>query len=343
MKRRTFLASIPALILAGPVTTTKESEIEFYGALQPLTPPRRRLFARAYSQYKGISKGRKAHLWKFLEMQIGSLVPHVQNKDGVREGDCVGQAAGLGVDVLAACDMHMRFEPEMWKAKSSVEMIYAGARNEIGEGKLNGAPGCYSKWAVDYLQQYGVLHRIPYVVGDFVLDLSGYHPSRSKSYRDIGVPDELENVAREHPVKEYTKILDWRSAFDALYMGQPILVASSYAFHDTRDKDGFVKPYLGGQQWHKRFGRRGYWVYYRKRWYHCMLLAGFKDDHRPGGLIINSWGADWIDGPKTFGQPEGSFWVDAEYLDLLFNEWGSCFAMSAYVGHPQKMLNHKLY
>jgi hypothetical protein len=276
-------------------------------------------------------------------MQIGELVPHVQTKDGVHEGDCIGQGVGLGVDVLAACDKYMQFEPEEWVAKSSVEMIYAGSRNEIGAGRLAGKAGSYGKWAVKYLKEYGVLHRIPYKVGEFELDLTGYHPSRSKRFRDLGVPDELEGIAREHPVKNYTKILDWRTAFDALYMGQPIILCSSYAFHDVRDKDGFAKPYLGSQRWKKTFGRRGYWVNYRKRWYHCILLAGFKDDERPGGLLINSWGPDWITGPRTFGQPEGSFWVDAEYLDLMFNEWDSCFALSAYVGHPQKMLNHKLY
>jgi hypothetical protein len=235
--------------------------------------------------------------------------------------------------------MYMRFEPECWKEKASVEMIYAGARNEIGAGDLKGTPGAYGKWAVEYLKQYGVLHRLQY--GN--IDLTGYHPSRSKRYRDLGVPDELEATARAHPVKEYTKILDHRAAFDALYMGQPIIVCSSYAFHTKRDKEGFAKPYLGTQVWKKRFGRRGHWLYYRKRWYHCMLLAGFKDDERPGGLIINSWGPDWITGPTAFDQPPGSFWVDTKYLDYMFKEWESCFAMSAYVGHPQRMLNHKLY
>lgn len=342
MKRRTFLATVP-LILTGSMVSAEEPEVEFYGALKPLTPPRRVPFTRAFRQYRGISTGQTAHLWKYLEMQIGDLVPHVQSKDGVTEGDCVGQGAALGVDILAACDRYMRFEPEDWIAKASVEMIYAGARNEIGGGELEGSPGCHVKWAVDWLQQYGVLHRKPYVVGEFELDLTGYHPSRSRRFRDLGVPDELEPIAKLRPVKTYTKILDWRSSFDALYMGQPIIIASSYAFHGTRDKDGFAKPYLATKWWKKRFGRRGYWVYSRKRWYHCMLLAGFKDDERPGGLVINSWGSDWIDGPLTFGQPEGSFWVDAEYLDLMFQEWESCFAISAYVGGPQKMLRHKLY
>lgn len=338
MRRRTFLGVVPALILARP---TRE-ETEFYGALKPLTTPRQVSFTRAFEQYKGISVGKRAFLWKFLEMQLGEIKPHFQSKDGVTEGDCVGQAAALGCDILAACDMHMMFEPESWKAKSSVEMIYAGARNEIGEGAINGTAGCYGQWAVDYLQKYGVLHRIPYRVGEFKLNLTGYHPARSRRFRDTGVPDKLESIAREHPVKHYTKILDWRSAFDAMYMGQPIIVCSSYAFDDVRDKEGFTKPYLGTQYWRRIFGRRGFWVYTRKRWFHAMLLIGFKDDNRPGGLMMNSW-ARWNSGPKTFGQPEGSFWVDAEYLDLMFQEWESCFAMSAYVGHPQKRLNHKLY
>jgi hypothetical protein len=332
MNRRGFLGLLSALAFATPARA--EEENKFFGALKPAFKSRRIPFRRAFGHFKGISKGQKAFLWKYLEIILGApLKPHKQGG----EGDCVGHAAGLGVDILAACDLFMRFEPETWKAKSSVEMIYTGSRNEIGGGDLEGRAGSHGEWAVKFLSQYGTLHRQIYASGDNYLDLRGYDVVRSYKMRDLGVPDWLEPKAKQHPVKTYSKILTVRDAFDSVFVGQPVILCSTYAFHDTRDKDGFCKPYLStwnGNRW------RGRW--FRKQWWHALLLAGFKDDSRPGGLILNSHGA-WNDGPTTYGQPPGSFWVDAEYLELMLKDWEDCYAMSAYVGHPQRMLSHKLY
>lgn len=335
MNRRTLLksAGLSAILFAVPARSFADDED--YGARRPAFPSRRRRFNQAFQQFGGISKGKKALLWKYFEMQAGTWQTHNQGpQNGERgEGDCVGQAAGGAVDILAACDRYMRFEPEPWIAKSSVEMIYAGSRVEIGEGDLRGGAGSHGEWAVKYLQKYGVIHRIPYEVGENKLDLTGYSPARSRKYRDSGVPDWLEPIAKERPVKEYTKILNVRDAFDALYVGQPIIVCSTYAFRSERDKDGFAMPYLSTTV------RRRWRIWnYRKKWFHAMLLAGFDDTgSRPGGLLINSW-ADWNSGPTRYDQPVGSFWVDAEYLDLMFQDWEDCYAISAYVGNPEKLL-----
>lgn len=337
MKRRQAIKAmiVSPLILAGPVAA-QEPENTYYGALKPLQPPKRVTFRQAFQAYRGISKGKRAHLWKFYELATGgALIPHNQPD----EGDCVGQGYALGCDLLAACDIFMHFEPEKFVAKASVEMIYAGSRVQIGKGEMGRWDGSYGQWAARFVHDYGVLHRLKYANGENNINLEGYDNERSNYYSTRGVPTWLESIARQHPVATYTKIENYRQACDALYMGQPVVLCSSYAFESTRDADGFAAQYLGGQ---KRVRWR--WVWSRRKWFHCLLLAGFDETRsRPGGLIINSWGPDWIDGPKALGQPEGSFFVEPDELDRMLSEWENCYALSSYVGHPQKRLNHRLY
>lgn len=68
--------------------------------------------------------------------------------------------------------------------------------------------------------------------------------------------------------------------------------------------------------------------------HNCMLFAGCRSD-RPGLLCINSWGEDWIRGPKVMEQPEGSFWVDAEVCDKMLQN-GDSFAISNFAGYPDR-------
>jgi hypothetical protein len=50
-------------------------------------------------------------------------------------------------------------------------------------------------------------------------------------------------------------------------------------------------------------------------------------------LVQNSWGPDWISGPKRHDQPEGSFWIHADTADDMLKSDGS-FAFSAVNGFP---------
>jgi hypothetical protein len=299
----------------------KTPEVRYFGAVPK--KPERSPFGETFGHFTSISQGKRAFLWKFLEQVMGwPLEAHDQRP----APDCVAQATALTADILAACEIGMG-EREQWIAKANVEMIYAGSRVQIGNKKFGSRPGSHGEWAVKYLQDYGVLHRLPYSDGNNYLNLMGYDPERSQKYSQLGVPNWLEPIARRHPIQTYTTVTNFRELCDALYVGQPAVLSCSYAFPNVRDKDGFTKPYTG---------RR------RKKWHHAWCVAGFIDGSRPGGLLINSHG-QWNRGPRKYGQPHGSHFVDAEYLDLLIGEWHNCHAISAYVGHPRRMLNHRLY
>jgi hypothetical protein len=360
MDRREMMKSVAALSVgafAGPALANGPADgILRFGAAAPTTPTNGQRFYQVFSPMRGLGKHlakerKNVFLWKNLERAIGEIVPHYQGtaEDGSPgEGDCVGQAAAMGCDVLAGTDIFLRREREKWLAKASVEMLYAGSRIEVGKAEtdgvnlLKGRGGSHGGWVAQWLRDYGVLHRVTYErSGGPSLDLRGYHPGRSREYRDVGVPDWLEPVAKKHPTKITTNIKTGMEGVDALCSGQPIIVCSSYAFHSTRDKRGFCAPYLETRTKQRR-GRRWSWTNYRKQWWHAMVATGvvFYDDVI-GVLIQNSHG-DWNDGPRPFGIPRGSFFVDLKTWELMVTDWFDCWAIGSYVGHKKRQL-HKLW
>lgn len=323
------------------------------GATRPSRVTRdRKHFHNTFAPFKGVSGAieKNVFLFRNLQKQIGEIIPHDQSTlrdaDGkviVRgEGDCVGQAAAMGCDVLAATDIHMIGQREEWRAKASVEMLYAGSRHEIGNDRLKGDPGSHGQWVARFLNEYGVLHRLPYTDGTNKIDLTGYNADRSREYRDVGVPDWLEPLAKAHPIKEITNVHTGQEALDAICAGQPVIMCSTYAFKNTRDADGFCDPYLGmGWIWSRRRRRRYYGRV--RQWWHAMILTGaILEGKRKGGIIQNSHGA-WNSGPQPYGMPDGSFGVDEHVLDVMVKDWFDCYAIASYRGHEARRIRHKLY
>jgi len=325
-------------------------EVEWYGVAPPHGRRRRvATFHERFRPFKGISTlGRNAFLYQNLQKELGDFDPHYQGpaEDGSPgEGDCVGQASALGCDILAATDVHQLKQRERWEAKASVEMNYAGGRIEIGQkndpngvNHLLGRGGSHGAWQAEYLQKFGVIHRKKYSDGENEIDLTGYHPARSRKYRDAGVPDWLEAIAKDHPVEEITQATSGREALDAVCAGQVVLMCSSYAFPDVRDADGFTKPYLGGTT------KRGWrFVSTRRQWWHAMLLAAaILEGPRIGGTILNSHG-EWNSGPRPNDLPRGGFNVELEYLDMMVKDWGDCWVLGSYKGHEAKKMRHRLF
>lgn len=359
MDRRQALRSIISTLGVGAFATPAVADktacdaITYYGANKPSSKqtqraarrPRRRFYDR-FPVMRGVGDGKNVLLYKNLEKEIGPLVPHYQGpNDKKEEGeeDCVAQAGGLGCDILAAVNKHMLGKREKFVAKSSVEMNYAGSRVEIGENVLEGRGGSHGEWMARYLKEYGVLHRIEYRDGDDYLDLRGYDPARSRQYRDTGVPGWLEPIAKQHPVLEYTNVQTGQEALDAVAAGQPVLICSTYAIKETRDEEGFALPYLEPERLRgvNRWGN-WFWFWGRRKWYHCMLLAGaLQAGPRKGGVILNSHG-EWNSGPQPHGIPDGGFAFDLEYLDLMVQDWYNCYALSAYRGHESKKIHRKI-
>lgn len=352
-----ILSTLGVGLFARPARAT-EDPVKRYGAECP-TPVERAGYQRSpnfhdvYRPFKGASQEltKNVFLFQNLQKELGEIVPHWQGpapEDGAPgEGDCVGQAGSLGVDILAATDIHMLGQREKWEAKVSVEMSYASSRVEIGKNQLNGRAGSHGEWMARAYKEVGVLHRKVYSDGTNTLDLTGYHPGRSRKYRDKGVPDWLEAIAREHPVKEVVNVRSGQEALDAVCAGMPVLMCSSYAFEDVRDAEGFSKPFLDGDMtFRRRRNRRGWlnvpFVAGRPQWWHAMLLASAILEGRKGGGILNSHGR-WNSGPQPDGLPDGGFNVELPYLDLMVKDWFDCWALGSYQGHEALKMRHRLY
>jgi len=262
---------------------------------------------------RGSGEGKVVLLHRFVEQIIGEFPIHKQ-----AIGDCVSHGWGLCTDVLACVDIAVRKEAEEWKAEAATEAIYGGSRVEIGGGRLGNSDGSTGAWAAEFVSKYGILARLAY--GS--VDLTSYSGQRAKDWGRRGVPDDLEPVAREHPVKTTSLVTTYEEARDAIANGYPVAVCSMQGFSDRRDGEGFARP--------------------QGSWAHCMSFIAVDDQHsRPGLLCMNSWGPSWISGPKRHDQPEGSFWVDAVTCTSMLRGRDS-FALSGFVGYPRRELDYIL-
>jgi len=260
---------------------------------------------------KGTGAGKKVLLWKLFEQVTkGPLVSHNQ-----AIGDCVSHAYGLSVDILTAVRILMFQMPERWQAKAATEIIYAGARVEVGGGKVSG-DGAAGVWAAEFIRAWGVVLRQIYLDGRYDFTKYNGNVARSLGRRGHGVPDELEPFCKLHPVKTCAMTRSWEECRDAVANGYPVAMCSNMGFNSQRDNDGFL-------------------MRSRRPWYHAMAIIGIDDEyHRPGALIQNSWPTSWVSGPTRHGQPAGSFWCDASTIDAGMRQ-GDSFALSGYVGYPR--------
>lgn len=264
----------------------------------------------------GSGAGKTVLLYQYLNKLVGKFNVRLQTI-----GDCVSMGAACAVDVLR-CVQHFHLgTAEQWIAECATEPIYAGSRVEIAGGQLGGGDGSNGIWAAKWVKQYGILLRQKY--GD--IDLTTYSGQRARQWGmpRAGVPDVLEPIAKLHPVKQYAQVRTWEEARDALANGYPVTIASGAGFSSTRDKDGFARP--------------------AGSWAHQMCLIAVKDDGRPGALIQNSWGPNWIGGPKgEFDIPDGSFWCDASVLERNILSAGDSWAFSNFESFPPQKLDLRL-
>lgn len=240
----------------------------------------------------------------------------------VQEGpDCTTFATSHCVSTLGATEIVIKGDFEEWLGMISTEDIYGGSRVNIGKGQLGNGGGSYGGWVARYVHEIGTLLRKKY--GN--TDLSVYNWNLAERWGRTGVPADLVEVAREHPVKTISLVKTYEEVRAALANGYPVNVCSSQGFTNKRDKEGFASP--------------------SGTWPHSMAILGVDDKgegcsrRRPGVLIVNSWGTEWISGPLRHNQPLGSFWVDADVLEERMLSDEDSWAFSDFDGYPAKELN----
>lgn len=218
-------------------------------------------------------------------------------------GSCVGWGASLAVDVLAACDIHWRKEPESWGGRTIEASLYGFSRVEArGQRSNNGGDGSTGFHAAKAIRDFGALHYgVDY--GGFVFQEKDKE-SRDRDWGRNGVPDKLEPFAKERRCSETTLATSFDQAAAAISNGYPVVPCSGVGFSMSRDSDGFCRA--GGV------------------WWHCMCFIGVRFGKRPGLLCANSWGDSNTVGkhyPADMPDPvkNCSFWVDADVCDRMLS------------------------
>lgn len=254
------------------------------------------------------------YLWEFAKAVTGSVLPD-RNQGSV--GSCVSFGTACAVEhLLLAQIVQARANGGPAKEFKPLvqEVIYGGSRVEIGGGRISG-DGSVGAWAAQFIAQYGVVPREK-IEG---YDLTTYSESLCRKWGREGVPPKLETVAKQSPVKGTALVKSAAEAEKAIRQGYAIAVCSNQGFSYTRDRDGFASP--------------------QGTWGHCMAIIGVRKGSRPGFFIENSWGSDWIKGPRfPADAPAGGFWADEAVVDRMLKQ-GDSWAFSDAVGFPARELD----
>lgn len=240
----------------------------------------------------------------------GTLPPHDQ--DGT--GCCVGEGTAGAVNLLQCVEIALGGEAAEYKPVSSAA-VYALSREVAGI--LGQGDGSYGSAAAKAIETLGTVD-----CETAQDDPTKPHPhaEMAKKWGRTGLPAALKAVAKKHLVKTASMVRSADEVKAALQNGYPVFICSNVGFEGRggfrRDDDG--RCYRGGD------------------WPHCMYVCGYRAD-KQWFCIVQSWGKA-PPGPRTLGQPESSFWISREDMDLIARQ-GDSFAVSGYDGFPAQRLD----
>jgi hypothetical protein len=232
-------------------------------------------------------------------------------------GSCVGWGWSLSCDILAACDILLRNEPEAYGGRVLEASVYGFSRVEVRGQKNLGGDGSYGGAAAKAVTKYGTLHYGQTYNGHQFNDNSG---SREKEWGRDGVPDSLEKFAAEHKVESVALVTSFGDAAKSLQNGYPVALCSGMGFSMTL-RDGYMTP-MGS-------------------WAHCQMAAGVRWNPEPAILVVNSWG-DCYQGtvdknlPAQFQRSAG--WVKAKDFTRMIGPGEDSFALAGYSGFKPRTL-----
>ncbi len=208
----------------------------------------------------------------------------------------------------------------------ATEPLYALSRVEIGGGRIGG-DGSVGGWAAKAVKQYGILLRKAY--GNYDLSVYSGQKARKWGRRGAGLPNELEPIAKEHPVKTCSLVTTDDEVIAALQNWYPIPVCSGQGFTTTRVQ-GWCKP--------------------RGSWAHCMVARGICTakmgrNWEVGVVIQQSWGQSpggdgrvELKSGRTIELPQGCFLITMGTFVRMLRQRDS-FAISDLEGFKPRVPN----
>lgn len=171
-------------------------------------------------------------------------------------GFCVG-FGNAKMASLAIAMMLLAGEIAEYPGDVAIEPVYGGSRFEIGKQKYNsnlhrGGDGSVGSWAAEWLLEYGVLLMKKYPE----IDLSNYSMDRCDNMGSSGVPDNIEDDAKMHPLQQMARCEDGEQAWKLIGQRHPLVHCSNQGFSMQRRADGTCSatgswPHCAG--WSGRF------------------------------------------------------------------------------------------
>lgn len=232
-------------------------------------------------------------------------------------GSCVGWGVAMAVDCLAAADILLRKEPEVWGGLCVPGVVYGLSRVEArGQRRNLGGDGSTGFHAAKAIRDFGTLHfGRDYGGTVYTSPLTGQQETALG--RD-GLPDDLEPFAAKHKVAEVTLVRSFDDCAKAISNGYPVYLCSMRGF---------------SMKFREYPGVGGGWLVPMGTWPHCMLGTCVRWD-RPALRVPNSWG-ECYEGPvdekahKSLQRSAG--WVDAEVIDEMCKGEDS-YAVAGFAG-----------
>lgn len=236
-------------------------------------------------------------------------------------GTCVAFGHAAACDIVNA-NAKLSGKSSKW-IPTSPDAIYGGARNEaFGRACRSYGQGASGRGAAKWLNEFGMLFKQPYP--DYGIDLTQYSIPRCRDWGATGnggaadgINGKFDGEAKKHPIKTVALVRTLDELDTAINNGYPVTICSGQGFTSVRDADGFCQA--------------------RGSWSHCMLICGKRVDGRKGYLILNSWGNDWVSGPKYEDQPDGSFYAEPSVVARILRA-GDSWAISDPEGFKRNIL-----
>lgn len=238
-------------------------------------------------------------------------------------GSCVGWGTAMAVDILAACDVFLRKEAEVWGGRCIEGVVYGLSRVEArGQTANLGGDGSTGFHAAKAISKFGTLHYGQDYGGKrFDKQLTG---TQEREFGRNGLPSALEPFAAQHTVAEVTLMRGFEDVAKCISNGYPVFLCSMRGFSMTFKKDA-------------KFG--GGWLTAMGTWAHCMMGCDLRWD-RPAVLVPNSWG-ECYGGPVDERLPEqfqrSAGWVDAEVIDSMC-KGGDSYAVAGFNGFRPSLM-----
>lgn len=205
---------------------------------------------------------------------------------------CVGAAAAKALELMGG-------------KPYSAEWIYGSAREEFN---FTVRAGANCAWAAHIIQHNGALPASAFAaLGE---DITDYSAVRANNW-SRGPPTLLKPIAALYKSPGYIAVRSWDTLRGAISNGYPVIVGSSVGFGPTTGQSRDASGALRARWW--------------SRWNHAMVFIGVSDGGRnEGALLLNSWGDNWVGGPKRFGdEPDGSFWASRRDVEKMLAQGDS--------------------